>query len=227
MFGHVWAKAWQSIYSGMLQGKLAGGENSQPSKYRGCSHAKDEMRKRKWQRAPKTTMGRVSLPFTLRRVCSSRRLYETMQSNYSGLSHAIAVVCPTTIEQPRIPAFVYRNRKQVPLRKQLNGNDPSKVKVTLRLTVNPTRFLSLFHSSIQNLRLADYSACRLLYLTMKMVAIYIYIYIYIYISGDSTLYNHLCDDLESPPSARCWKYCVLCGAKTQTSGTSQTVSMYV
>jgi hypothetical protein len=88
-----------------------------------------------------------------------------MQSNYSGLNHAIAVVCPTTIEQPRIPAFVRRNRKQVPLRMQLNGNDPSKVKVTLRLTVNPTRFLSLFHFPpasymTQNLRLADYSVCR-------------------------------------------------------------------
>jgi hypothetical protein len=39
--------------------KLVDGEKPHPSNYRGCSHAKDEMQKRKSQRTPKTTTGRV------------------------------------------------------------------------------------------------------------------------------------------------------------------------
>jgi hypothetical protein len=38
---------------------LADGENPHPANYRGCSHAKEELQKKKLQRAPKTTTGRV------------------------------------------------------------------------------------------------------------------------------------------------------------------------
>jgi hypothetical protein len=39
--------------------KLVDGEEPHPSNCRGCRHAKEEVRKRKSQRAPKTTTGRV------------------------------------------------------------------------------------------------------------------------------------------------------------------------
>jgi hypothetical protein len=39
--------------------KLVDGEEADPSNYRGCRHAKEEIRKIKSQRAPKTTMGRM------------------------------------------------------------------------------------------------------------------------------------------------------------------------
>jgi hypothetical protein len=39
--------------------KLADEEETHPSNYRGCSHETDEMRKKKSQRAPKATTGRV------------------------------------------------------------------------------------------------------------------------------------------------------------------------
>jgi hypothetical protein len=39
--------------------QLAEGEKSDPSNYRGCRHAKEEMLRRKAERTPKTTTGRV------------------------------------------------------------------------------------------------------------------------------------------------------------------------
>jgi hypothetical protein len=38
---------------------LAEGENPHPAKYRGCRYAKEEMQKKKVQRTPRTTTGRV------------------------------------------------------------------------------------------------------------------------------------------------------------------------
>jgi hypothetical protein len=39
--------------------KLAEGEKLRPSNYRGCSHVKEEMRRRKIPRAPKQNTGRA------------------------------------------------------------------------------------------------------------------------------------------------------------------------
>jgi hypothetical protein len=39
--------------------KLGDGKESHPSNYRGCSHAREELRKKKSQRAPKPPTGRV------------------------------------------------------------------------------------------------------------------------------------------------------------------------
>jgi hypothetical protein len=39
--------------------RLAEGENPHPASYRGCRHAKDEMQKKKHQRTPRTTTGRL------------------------------------------------------------------------------------------------------------------------------------------------------------------------
>jgi hypothetical protein len=42
--------------------KLAEGEKPHPCNYRGCSHAKEEIQRRRAQREPKTTTGRVFSP---------------------------------------------------------------------------------------------------------------------------------------------------------------------
>jgi hypothetical protein len=39
--------------------QFAEGEKAHPANYRGCRHAKEELQKRKSQRTPKTTTGRV------------------------------------------------------------------------------------------------------------------------------------------------------------------------
>jgi hypothetical protein len=80
-FGHVWANCKQpprclwcggghlhkdcpekgngSSTPGCCNCQLAEGERAHPANYRGCRHAKEEMRKKKPQGTPKTTSGRV------------------------------------------------------------------------------------------------------------------------------------------------------------------------
>jgi hypothetical protein len=59
--------------------KLMDGEESHPSKYLGCRHAKEEMWKRKsWERP---RLQRAALP----QDCPSRRCYATVHSNSSSL----------------------------------------------------------------------------------------------------------------------------------------------
>jgi hypothetical protein len=44
---------------GYLHSKLLEGEKPHPANYRGCRHAKEELQKKKTQRTPNTTTGRV------------------------------------------------------------------------------------------------------------------------------------------------------------------------
>jgi hypothetical protein len=80
-FGHIWANCRQPPRCLWYRGdhlhkecpekgnaastptccncKLAEGEKAHPANYQGCSHAKEEIQKRKVQRAPKLATGRV------------------------------------------------------------------------------------------------------------------------------------------------------------------------
>jgi hypothetical protein len=71
-FGHVWANCRlppRCMWCGAghlhkdcpvcCNCQLVGGEKPHPANYRGCSHAKEELQKKKLQRAPKPTTGMV------------------------------------------------------------------------------------------------------------------------------------------------------------------------
>jgi hypothetical protein len=65
--------------------KLGEGEEPHPSNYRGCSHAKEELRKRKPQRTPKPTTGRV------------------FSSNYINPGMSFAAALRNNTQQQQIP----------------------------------------------------------------------------------------------------------------------------
>jgi hypothetical protein len=68
--------------------QLAEVEKARPSNYRGCRHAKKEMLKRKSQKTPNTTTGRVfSSKLAIPGVSFTAALRGT-QNNSSGLRHA-------------------------------------------------------------------------------------------------------------------------------------------
>jgi hypothetical protein len=87
--------------------KLAEGENPHPSNYRGCSHAKEEMRKRKDQRAPKPPTGRVfSSTYATPGVSYAAALQNSTQPRQASKPIAARV------EQPRLPAPAQQSPQQ-------------------------------------------------------------------------------------------------------------------
>jgi hypothetical protein len=108
-FGHVWANCNQPPRCLCCRGghlhkecpekgntsssptccncRLAEGENQHLTNYRGCRHAKEGMQKKKSQRAPMTTTGRVLSSSVPTPACPSRRRSEARQRNSSSLGH--------------------------------------------------------------------------------------------------------------------------------------------
>jgi hypothetical protein len=90
-----------NIYINKLQLQAGGRREKHTHNYRGCSHAKDEVRKRKLQTAPKTTTGRVfSSSFTIPGL------------SFVAALRAKAVTVSATMKQPRIPAPVQHQQQQ-------------------------------------------------------------------------------------------------------------------
>jgi hypothetical protein len=93
--------------------KLAEGEQPHPSNYRGCSHAKEEMCRRKSPRTPKPSTGRA---FSSKYITSGMSFTESLQTkaDQTQQSHPCqaAAAARVTVDQPRVQT--YRNgRKQV------------------------------------------------------------------------------------------------------------------
>jgi hypothetical protein len=79
--------------------RLAEGEKPHPSNYRGCTHAKDEIQRRKSQRMPKTTVGRVfSTKFTTPCVSFAAALKGNTEDQRQPLAHHVPVPAPATVE---------------------------------------------------------------------------------------------------------------------------------
>jgi hypothetical protein len=102
-----------NIHTGMLQ-LQAGGRRETPSIhpsihssiYRGCSHAKDEMQKRKQQRAPKTTTGRVfSSNYTTPGLFFAATFRNNTVQQQRPHPGQVAAAGPATVELQRVPAF--------------------------------------------------------------------------------------------------------------------------
>jgi hypothetical protein len=87
--------------------KLAEGENPHPSNYRGCSHAKEELRKRKEQRAPKPPTGPVfSSTYATPGVSYAAALQNSTQPRQAPNPTAARV------EQPRVPPPAQQSLQQ-------------------------------------------------------------------------------------------------------------------
>jgi hypothetical protein len=80
--------------------RLTEGEKPHPSNYRGCSHAKDEMQRKKSQRTPKETVGRVfSTKLTTPGVSFAAALKGNTEDKRQPPANQVPVPAPATVEQ--------------------------------------------------------------------------------------------------------------------------------
>jgi hypothetical protein len=125
-FGHVWANCKQPPRCMWCRGghlrkecpekenaastpaccncQLAEGEKPHPANFRGCKHAKDELQKKKSQRTPKTTTGRVfSSNLTMTGVSFAALPGSTAQTTTAGApSSCDRSTCRNKIEHPGV-----------------------------------------------------------------------------------------------------------------------------
>jgi hypothetical protein len=96
------------FHPNMLQ--LSEGENPHPENYRGCRHAKEEMQKKKSQRTPRTTTGRVfSSNLTTPGMSFAAALQGKTEEQQQPWTHQVAG--PDTME-PRVPAALPQHEQQ-------------------------------------------------------------------------------------------------------------------
>jgi hypothetical protein len=128
-FGHVWANCEQppcclwcggghlhkecpekgntSSTPACCNCRLSEGEKPHPANYRGCRHAKEELQKKKSQRTPKTTVGRVfSSALTTARVSFAAALWGSREQQQRPQARQVPVTVPTAAEQLRVTATV-------------------------------------------------------------------------------------------------------------------------
>jgi hypothetical protein len=83
--------------------KLVDGQESQPTNYRGCRHSMEERRKRKSQRASKTTTGRVFFSSHARPGQSfAAVLRSNTQQQQQHQQPSVAQACPATVGEINI-----------------------------------------------------------------------------------------------------------------------------
>jgi hypothetical protein len=131
-FGHVWANCKQPprclwCGGGYLHKKcpqkgntsstptccncrLAEGENPHPANYRGCRHAEEEMQKKKSQRTPNTTTGRlIPSKLTTPGMSFAAALRGKTEEQQQPQTHQMAG--PATME-PRVPVALAQHEQQ-------------------------------------------------------------------------------------------------------------------
>jgi hypothetical protein len=108
-FGHVWANCKQpprclwcggghlhkdcpendnaSFTPACCNCKLAEGEKSHTANYRGCSHAKDELQRKRTQKPPRPQEGECSSPLSPLQACHSLQHSEVANSSNSSSQH--------------------------------------------------------------------------------------------------------------------------------------------
>jgi hypothetical protein len=87
--------------------RLAEGEKAHPANYRGCKHAREELQKRKAQKTPKTTSGRVfSSNIITPGVSFAAALQDNRDQQQQPQANQVPVAPPTTAKQNiRAPAL--------------------------------------------------------------------------------------------------------------------------
>jgi hypothetical protein len=93
--------------------KLADGQDPPLSNCRGFSDAKDEMRKSKSQRTPKTTMGRAfSSNYTTLGLSFAAALRNNEKQQKRPHPRQVTVPGPATMKYPRVPAPLQHHQQQ-------------------------------------------------------------------------------------------------------------------
>jgi hypothetical protein len=88
------------------------GEEPHPTNYQGCRHAKEELQKKKSQRTPRTTTGRVfSSNLTTPGVSFAAVLQGKTEEQQQPQTHQVAVAGPTAIER-RVPVALAQHEHQ-------------------------------------------------------------------------------------------------------------------
>jgi hypothetical protein len=81
------------------------GEKAHPAKYRGCRHAKEELQRRKTQRTPKTTTGRVFTSNIITPgVCFAAALRGSGVQQQQPQKSQVPVAPPHTTVKQNVPA---------------------------------------------------------------------------------------------------------------------------
>jgi hypothetical protein len=82
--------------------KLAEEEKPHPSNYRGCSHAKEEMRRRKIPRAPKPNNGIAFSKYMKPGLSFAKALQSKADQTQQSHSRQAAAAAPVIVDQPRV-----------------------------------------------------------------------------------------------------------------------------
>jgi hypothetical protein len=106
-----------SIDTDMLQRKLLDGVEPHPSNYRGCRHAREGMRKRKLQRAPKSTPGRLlSSNCTTPALSLAAALRSNIRQEHQPQPPSFAQACTATVGEMSAPPPLRHNPTAAALR---------------------------------------------------------------------------------------------------------------
>jgi hypothetical protein len=91
--------------------KLAEGEKPHPSNYRGCSRAKDEIRRRRSTKAAKPTPGRVfTSSYTTPGLSFAAALGKKAEKTQQSQTHQNPVTAETTVAQGKASAALQQNQ---------------------------------------------------------------------------------------------------------------------
>jgi hypothetical protein len=82
---------------------LAEGEKPHPTNYQGCSHAKEELQRKKSQKSPKTTMGSV---FSSTLTAPGVSFVVALRGSRKQHQRPPAFQVPAAVEKPSAPASV-------------------------------------------------------------------------------------------------------------------------
>jgi hypothetical protein len=111
---------------------LAEGEKAHPANYRGFRHAKEELQKRKSQRTPKTTTGRVfSSNLTTPGISFATALRGSTAQQQRSQSRQIPVANPSSARKPNVPSPEQQQETGQSVRTAIVNSQPLDIMVRL------------------------------------------------------------------------------------------------
>jgi hypothetical protein len=122
---------------------LAEGEKAHPANYRGCRHAKEELQKRKSQRTPKTTTGRVfSSILTTPGISFAAALRGSTAQQQKPQERQIPVADPSSAGRPNVPSPEQQQETGQSVRVAIVNSQPldSMVRVVTAVQQTMTEF---------------------------------------------------------------------------------------
>jgi hypothetical protein len=122
---------------------LAEGEKAHPANYRDCRHDKEELQKRKSQRSPKTTAGRVfSSNLTTPGISFAAALRDSTAQQQRLQACQIPVADPSSAGRPNVPSPEQQQETGLSVRAAIENSQPldSMVRVVTAVQQIMTEF---------------------------------------------------------------------------------------